>query len=81
MGTQTKKKEGTDLGFTGVVDSSYFGDTYYDCFKANTERQLSGSLALKRFEPSIYHHIDECSVLLSTYHNSDLLHKDLALLT
>ena len=30
MGTQTKKKEGTDLGFTGVVDSFYYNDTYYD---------------------------------------------------
>ncbi|XP_015772893.1 PREDICTED: uncharacterized protein LOC107351127 [Acropora digitifera] len=36
---------------------------------------------VKEFEPSIYHHIDECSVFYSTYHNSDLLHKNLALLT
>lgn len=38
-------------------------------------------LGLKEFEPSIYHHIDKCSVSYSTYHNSDLLHKNLALLT
>ena len=31
MGTKTKKKAGTDLGCTGVVDSFYFNDTYYDC--------------------------------------------------